>query len=123
METLPNGLPIAGQRLRLEITDLAFGGEGVGRVGEFVVFIPFTAPGDVVEAKLTEVKKSFGRAELVKVLTASTERVTPKCTYFGECGGANTSTSTTPPSSVGSTGKSASSSVVLVGLIRPWSNR
>ena len=87
METLPNGLPIAGQRLRLEITDLAFGGEGVGRVGEFVVFIPFTAPGDVVEAKLTEVKKSFGRAELVKILTASTERVTPKCTYFGECGG------------------------------------
>ena len=87
METLSNGLPVAGQRLRLEITDLAFGGEGVARVGEFVVFIPFTAPGDVVEAKLTEVKKSFGRAELVKIITGSTERVTPKCTYFGECGG------------------------------------
>ena len=87
METLSNGLPVAGQRLRLEITDLAFGGEGVGRVGEFVVFIPFTAPGDVVEAKLTEVKKSFGRAELVKIITGSSERVTPKCTYFGECGG------------------------------------
>jgi len=87
VETLSNGLPVAGQRLRLEITDLAFGGEGVGRVGEFVVFIPFTAPGDVVEAKLTEVKKSFGRAELVKIITGSSERVTPKCTYFGECGG------------------------------------
>lgn len=87
MEILSNGLPVAGQRLRLEITDLAFGGEGVGRVGEFVVFIPFTAPGDVVEAKLTEVKKSFGRAELVKIITGSSERVTPKCTYFGECGG------------------------------------
>lgn len=87
METLSNGLPVAGQRLRLEITDLAFGGEGVARVGEFVVFIPFTAPGDVVEAKLTEVKKSFGRAELVKIITGSSERVTPKCTYFGECGG------------------------------------
>ncbi len=87
METLSNGLPVAGQRLRLEITDLAFGGEGVARVGEFVVFIPFTAPGDVVEAKLTEVKKSFGRAELVKIITGSPERVTPKCTYFGECGG------------------------------------
>ncbi|NBP23207.1 MAG: TRAM domain-containing protein [Proteobacteria bacterium] len=61
METLPNGLPVAGQRLRLEITDLAFGGEGVGRVGEFVVFIPFTAPGDVVEAKLTEVKNRSAR--------------------------------------------------------------
>jgi tRNA/tmRNA/rRNA uracil-C5-methylase (TrmA/RlmC/RlmD family) len=87
VETLSNGLPVAGQRLRLEITDLAFGGEGVARVGEFVVFIPFTAPGDVVEAKLTEVKKSFGRAELVKIITGSSERVTPKCTYFGECGG------------------------------------
>ena len=87
VETLPNGLPVAGQRLRLEITDLAFGGEGVGRVGDFVLFVPFTAPGDVVEAKLTEVKKSFGRAELVKIISGSTERVTPKCTYFGECGG------------------------------------
>ncbi|MFM7804981.1 MAG: TRAM domain-containing protein, partial [Verrucomicrobiota bacterium] len=80
-------MPVAGQRLHLEITDLAFGGEGVARVDDFVVFIPFTAPGDVVEAKLTEVKKSFGRAELVKILKPSPERVEPKCTYFGECGG------------------------------------
>lgn len=80
-------MPVAGQRLHLEITDLAFGGEGVARVDDFVVFIPFTAPGDVVEAKLTEVKKSFGRAEPVKILKPSPERVEPKCTYFGECGG------------------------------------
>lgn len=80
-------MPAAGQRLRLEITDLAFGGEGVARVDDFVVFIPFTAPGDVVEAKLTEVKKSFGRAELVRLLKSSPERVEPKCPYFGECGG------------------------------------
>lgn len=87
MELLQNGMPRAGQRVTLEISDLAFGGEGVGRVDDFVVFVPFTAPGDRVEAKLTEVKKNFGRAELVRVLHASTERVEPKCRYFGECGG------------------------------------
>jgi tRNA/tmRNA/rRNA uracil-C5-methylase (TrmA/RlmC/RlmD family) len=84
---MQNGTPRAGQRLTLDITDLAFGGEGVGRVDDFVVFVPFTAPGDRVEAKLIEVKKSFGRAELVRVLQASSERTEPRCRYFGECGG------------------------------------
>lgn len=49
---------MAGQRVTLDITDLAFGGEGVGRIDDFVVFVPFTAPGDQVEVKLTEVKKA-----------------------------------------------------------------
>ena len=78
---------MAGQRVTLDITDLAFGGEGVGRIDDFVVFVPFTAPGDQVEVKLTEVKKSFARADLVRVLQPSTERVTPLCEYFTECGG------------------------------------
>ncbi len=87
MELLQNGLPKAGQRVKIEITDLAFGGEGVGREGEFVIFVPFTAPGDYVEVKLTEVKKNFGRGELVRIHRFSSERVDPVCRYFGECGG------------------------------------
>ena len=76
-----------GERITLTIDDIAFGGEGVGRVDNFVVFVPFVAPGDVVEVEVTEVKKSFARARLLQVLQPSTERVTPQCRYFGDCGG------------------------------------
>jgi tRNA/tmRNA/rRNA uracil-C5-methylase (TrmA/RlmC/RlmD family) len=76
-----------GEVLTLVITDVAFGGEGVGRHGEFVVFVPFVVPGETVKAEVTEVKKRFARARLVELIQASPDRVTPPCRYFGECGG------------------------------------
>ncbi len=85
-EPIPNALAV-GQKLMLTVSDIAFGGEGVARAENFVVFIPFVALGEVVEVKLTEVKKNFGRAQLVRVITPSPNRVTPPCTYFGQCGG------------------------------------
>lgn len=76
-----------GQLITVTIHDLAFGGEGVGRAGELVVFVPFVIPGEVVQAEVTEVKKKFARARLVRVVTVSPDRVEPRCKYFGECGG------------------------------------
>ena len=76
-----------GDKINLTIHDLAFGGEGVGRVDEFVVFVPFVITGETVEAEITEVKKNFARAKLLRVVTPSPERVAPECRYFGACGG------------------------------------
>ena len=76
-----------GQRVILTITDIAFGGEGVGRLEQFVVFVPFVVLGEEVEAELTEVKKHFARARLIRVIQPSPDRVAPQCRYFGECGG------------------------------------
>ena len=76
-----------GDKINLTIHDLAFGGEGVGRIDEFVVFVPFVITGETVEAEITEVKKNFARAKLLRVVTASPERVAPECRYFGACGG------------------------------------
>jgi 23S rRNA (uracil1939-C5)-methyltransferase len=76
-----------GDKLTLTIDDIAFGGEGVGRVDEFVVFVPFVIVGETVEAEVTEVKKSFARARLGRVIHASPERVEPACAHFGRCGG------------------------------------
>ncbi len=76
-----------GQRLVVTIHDIAFGGEGVARVDEFVVFVPFVIVGEEVEAEFTEVKKKFARAKLIRVLKPSPERAQPQCRYFGECGG------------------------------------
>src|SRR5512138_1119004 len=79
--------PAVGQRLRLSVTDLAFGGEGVARHGEFVVFVPFVIPGETAEVEIIEVKKRFARARLMAVEQASPLRAEPRCPYFGQCGG------------------------------------
>jgi tRNA/tmRNA/rRNA uracil-C5-methylase (TrmA/RlmC/RlmD family) len=74
-------------QVTLQIQDLAFGGEGVGRLDDFVVFVPFVIVGETVLAEIVEMKKHFARAKLLRVVQASPERVTPECRYFTRCGG------------------------------------
>src|SRR5688572_24835499 len=76
-----------GDKLSLEVHDLAFGGEGVARHNDFVIFTPFVLPGELVEAEVFEVKKNFARAAPLRVIRASPDRVIPPCRYFGDCGG------------------------------------
>jgi len=83
----PPGAVSVGEELTLEVCDLAFGGEGVCRVENFVIFVPFTIPGEKITAKVTEVKRQYARAKLLRVLEVSPERVKPRCKYFGVCGG------------------------------------
>jgi 23S rRNA (uracil1939-C5)-methyltransferase len=80
-----------GDKISLTIDDVAFGGEGVGRIrtddGDLVVFVPFVLTGETVEAEITEVKKNFARAKLLRVEKPSPERVEAPCIYFSKCGG------------------------------------
>ncbi len=71
----------------LRVDRLSYGGRGVGRVDGFVIFVADTAPGDVVRARLTNVKRSYAEAELVELTTPGPDRVTPRCPHFGVCGG------------------------------------
>ncbi len=100
----------------MTIQDIAFGGEGVGRMSvprvegreskaepvstgtaapdprpstldSFVVFVPFVLVDEVVEVEITEVKKNFARAKLLRVVQPSPDRVAPACRYFAQCGG------------------------------------
>ena len=79
--------PEVGKIVKMKIDNIAFGGEGVGRVEGFVVFVPLVIEGEVVEAKIIEVKKSFARSELVKIINPSPIRINAECKYFGNCGG------------------------------------
>ena len=76
-----------GDRIELTIDDMAFGGEGVGRIDGFVVFVPFVISGEMVLVEITEKKKAFARAKPLQVLEASADRVEPRCEHFGTCGG------------------------------------
>jgi 23S rRNA (uracil1939-C5)-methyltransferase len=71
----------------LEIADIAFGGKGVAREQGKAVFVPYVIDGECVSAEIVREKKQFAEAELVEVKQSSPYRVTPKCPYFGRCGG------------------------------------
>lgn len=67
---------------------LTYGGEAMGRLPDGrAVFVPFGLPGENVKIRLVQDKQNFARGELLEVLTASPERIQPKCKHFGKCGG------------------------------------
>src|SRR5438445_13650431 len=90
-------VPAVGDRFAVAIHDIAFGGEGVARVDEFVILVPFVAAGEEVEVEITDVKKKFARPRLMKVLKASPDRVGPLCGYFGGCVGCKYHAIASPP--------------------------
>jgi tRNA/tmRNA/rRNA uracil-C5-methylase (TrmA/RlmC/RlmD family) len=69
------------------IHDLAFGGDGVGRLDGRVVFVPFTAVGDRVRIRIVQNKKSFLRGMAVEFLERAPAHEEPKCRYYNACGG------------------------------------
>jgi 23S rRNA (uracil1939-C5)-methyltransferase len=78
--------------MKLQIEKAVYGGAGLSHQTEGegagkTVFVPFTLPGEIVEARLLEQNNAFGEASLLQVLTASEDRVPPRCTHFGQCGG------------------------------------
>jgi len=71
----------------VEVTGIAHGGEGIGRVRGKVVFVPYCIPGETVLVEIVEEKKKWARARLVEVQQPSEDRVVPPCPYYGRCGG------------------------------------
>jgi len=75
------------EEIELTIDSLTNLGSGVGRIDSWVVFVPFSLPGERVKARVFRNDKNHSQADLVEVLEASPDRVAPKCPLFGECGG------------------------------------
>ncbi len=74
--------------VRLRIDSIAAGGEGVGRLEDgSVLFVHRTAPGERVEAEVTQRQKRWGRGRLLRVLESSPERRDVPCRFYAECGG------------------------------------
>jgi len=73
--------------ITIKIESIAFGGHGVGRIDNFVVFVPFAAPDDELEVEIVETKKKFARGRIVKILKPSPLRDVPSCVHYENCGG------------------------------------
>jgi tRNA/tmRNA/rRNA uracil-C5-methylase (TrmA/RlmC/RlmD family) len=74
-------------RFTVKIQSIAFGGSGVGRADGLVIFVPFTAPEDIVEIEIVARRKKFARGRLIRVVEPSRRRTLPLCRYYGICGG------------------------------------
>ena len=70
-----------------EITGVAAEGKSLGRWNDLVTFIPYGAPGDIADVKITRKKHNFAEGTIVKMVTPSPLRVEPVCEHFGLCGG------------------------------------
>ena len=68
--------------MRLQIEKLVYGGDGLARTDQGVVFVPRTAPGDVVEAEIVERKKDYATARVTEILEASSDRQQPSCPNY-----------------------------------------
>ena len=80
--------------LEVCIESLSNQGDGVAKVDipslqltSWVIFTPFTIPGETVRIRITRNNKNCSLAELVEVITPSSHRRDPLCPLFTQCGG------------------------------------
>ena len=73
--------------MKLRIEKAIYGGAGLARSEGKAIFVPFTLPGEEVEARIVEESRSYATAELDAINEPSPSRVLPPCQYFSACGG------------------------------------
>ena len=76
-----------GKAYEIVINTLGTSGEGVGRYDEFTVFVPYALPGETVETVIDEVKKTYAKGHVKKIIEQSADRVEPICGIYDKCGG------------------------------------
>ncbi|MBN2660806.1 MAG: 23S rRNA (uracil(1939)-C(5))-methyltransferase RlmD [Tannerellaceae bacterium] len=72
---------------KVTITDVAAEGKAIAKINDLVVFIPYVAPGDVVDVQITRKKNSYAEGKAVYFHSLSDKRAVPFCPHFGICGG------------------------------------
>ena len=79
--------PRPGDTLELAIDTLAYGGRGVARTDDFVVFVRGAVPGDRVRALVTRRKTSYAEARVLEIERPSPLRIKARCPHHDACGG------------------------------------
>jgi 23S rRNA (uracil1939-C5)-methyltransferase len=88
MQATPTDGPLqVGEQYTVTVETLASGGDGVARASGFTVFIPYAAPGDVVEVEVVRVAKHYARARIVRLITPGPDRVPTPCPLATGCPG------------------------------------
>jgi len=80
-------IPKKGTDIELSIESLAFGGMGVSRIGDMIVFVKNAIPGQTVLARITKKRASFLEARTLEIIEESSLAVDVPCEHFKDCGG------------------------------------
>ncbi|WP_387489679.1 23S rRNA (uracil(1939)-C(5))-methyltransferase RlmD [Photorhabdus sp. RM96S] len=83
----PNRRTVNRHIITVTADNLDAQGQGVARHQGKTIFIAGLLPGEQAQVQLTEEKRQFAKAKLVKRLSDSPYRVNPRCPHFGVCGG------------------------------------
>ncbi len=75
------------QSITISVDSVAYGGKGVARLDNFVIFVRDALPGQRLKVKIIKKKSSFAEAIIEEIITQSPDYVDPKCVYFNDCGG------------------------------------
>jgi 23S rRNA (uracil1939-C5)-methyltransferase len=78
-----------GEIFTAPVENIVSGGAGLVHHNGQPIFIAGTAPGDMVSARICQDKKTWARADLLKVEEASSSRIEPLCPLYSQCGGCN----------------------------------
>ena len=79
-----------GQEIELTIEALAYGGKGISRYDNFVIFVEKSIPGQKVLAYIYRKKKDYAEARIKEILSESSYFTNPQCKHFLTCGGCKT---------------------------------
>lgn len=72
---------------KINIESAAAEGKCIARIEDKIIFVPFTAPGDIVDIQVVKKRKSYLEGRVTKFHSYSDQRAEPKCSHFGLCGG------------------------------------
>lgn len=75
------------QRIPLKIKRMGINGEGIGFYQKTLVFVPGALKGEEIYCQITDVKRNFVQAKLLKINKESKFRVQPACEIYQACGG------------------------------------
>ena len=78
---------LKNQELISTVSSIGSNGEGIIKDEGKVVFVPFAIAGEKIKYKVLKVSNKIAYGKLLEVLTPAEERVRPKCSVFGKCGG------------------------------------
>jgi 23S rRNA (uracil1939-C5)-methyltransferase len=72
---------------KVRITDIGAEGNALARVKNMVVFVPMLIPGDIVDIQVIRKRKRFLEGRVCRFHEYSPDRIEPRCSHFGICGG------------------------------------
>ncbi len=73
--------------IEAEIVAMSSDGNGIAKIDNFVVFVPYSAVGDKLKLRIVKVQKSFGFGKIEKIIEPAITRIAPDCPVYQKCGG------------------------------------